>query len=70
MQLIKNAVLLIVDLKTDSLLRHKLAIYNNTEFGLQHFMYNNSLLTENIFQHLSRTNFRGIVVRLSVRIAL
>lgn len=35
------------------------------EFGLQHFMYDNHILLENIFGHLSLTNFNGIVVSCS-----
>ena len=35
---------------------------NNGSFGLQNFAYNNNVLTENIFHHLSLTNYKGIVV--------
>ena len=31
-------------------------------FGLQHFKYDNNVLLENIYTHLSETNFNGIIV--------
>lgn len=36
-------------------------------FGLQHFTYDNNILLENIFGHLSATSFNGILVCVSGR---
>ncbi len=56
-------LLFVLDLTTDVKLQKALNLNDSSvEFGLQHFTYNNSILLENIFQHLSETNFNGIVV--------
>ncbi len=44
-------------------LRGFLADANSGGFGLQHFTYNNDIILKNIFNHLSATDFKGIVVR-------
>jgi len=38
-------------------------IQPNSNFGLQNFKYSNFALMENVYKHLSETNFTGIVVK-------
>ena len=35
---------------------------DGSNFGLQHFTYDNDVLLENIFDHLAATSYNGIVV--------
>lgn len=56
------------DLQTDEGLMENLRPFVQTNgsvnFGLQHFTYSNPVLADNIYYHLSQTNFKGIVVRV------
>ena len=60
------AIIIISDLKNDADLRENLRPFQseagNADFGLQHFTYDNNVLLNNIFGHLSTTDFFGIVV--------
>jgi len=62
---ITNFFTVFLDLKNNQSLRHKLYSYfgENETIGLQHFSYNNPVFTDNIFGHLSLTDYKGIVVR-------
>ena len=54
-----------LDLQNDASLRENMRQFQidpNENFGLQHFTYNNDALLNNIFGHLSDTNFDGLVV--------
>ena len=62
----------IIDMKSNSSLSAELATYDqefakeeDTDFGLQHFTYNNSKFMKLVFGHLGETDFNGIVVRNS-----
>ena len=53
------------DIQTNASFAESLRQYrttNDSAFGLHDFNYNNSLLTESLYNHLSATNYRGIVV--------
>ena len=55
-----------IDLENNATLQERLKGYlsgtGSKDFGLQHFTYDNDVLLDNIFNHLSDTNFNGLVV--------
>ncbi len=57
-----------LELKSNSELSQRLGKVNGIDFGLQHFSYDNSILVEDIFKRLSRTNFTGLTVRTYIKL--
>ena len=54
------------DTKKQSDLQENHGVQSNNTFGLQHFKYSNFALMQNVYNHLSETDYNGIVVMLSL----
>ena len=54
------------DIKKQSDLQENHGVQPNTKFGLQHFNYSNFAMLQNVYNHLSETDYYGIVVMPSL----
>ena len=53
---------IVSDIKNQSDLQENYSVQRNSTFGLQHFKYSNFALMQNVYNHLSETDYFGIVV--------